>query len=46
MVAESAFPQSFTFHGTVESLTKMTGTVGGPLWFGGQTCKWTAIMTE
>jgi len=39
-------PTVITFHGTLQSPTKMTGTVGAPFSSEGQTCKWTAIKKE
>ena len=39
-------PTVITFHGTLESPTKMTGTIGAPFGSGGQTYKWTAIKKQ
>jgi hypothetical protein len=39
-------PTVITFHGTLHSPTKMTGTVGAPFGSDGQTCKWTAIKKK
>ncbi len=39
-------PPAVTFNGTLQSSTKMTGTVGIPFAPEGQTCKWTATRKE